>query len=372
MRFGTAMNEYHRNGAAITLLLAAMTPMIAVAQTAATAPQDTGRTIPGLVVPTPTPVPVPTSPVLGFPAATSTIAPPAGAPVHVPRHRPDRTRVSTPTPVPTSTPAVQPTPLATATPAVLPAATATPVPTATPAPAMQVAVPKDSTPWAWLVAGVALLLLVLGGWAWRRRSASPPFVAPAPGRSAPQPALPLLAPIDAPMPSTRPRAIVAITLRPVRAGLNMLSALVEGEVVVANGGDATAEQVRIHATLLSAHAGQDGDLAAIFAAPLLGRPAMPTFTLAPGEERRVRIVAALPQAAVRSMEAAGRPMFVPLVAIDVRYASDADGTPGRTGQAYMIGVERVDSAKLAPFWLDGPLRMYDQIAARAQGAVVLD
>ena len=60
-------------------------------------------------------------------------------------------------------------------------------------------------------------------------------------------------------------------------------------------------------------------------------------------------------------------MFVPLVAIDIRYgAEDAPAAYG-TAQAFIVGIERVDSAKLAPFWLDGALRMHDQVAARVQG-----
>ena len=215
-----------------------------------------------------------------------------------------------------------------------------------------------------------ILLLALTGWFLVRRRAAPVVEPIADAVPPPMPdPVRAPAPVAPPVVSTGPRARIGIALQPSRAGLNMLSAVVEAIVIVINRGDAAATDIRVHPTLLSAHAGQDAELAAAFAAPS-GRPATPPFTLAPGEERRVRIVAALPRDAVRSMEAAGRPMYVPLLAVDIRYGADAAGTQARSGQAFVVGIERVDSAKLAPFWLDGPLKMHDQIAARVQGAAV--
>lgn len=163
-----------------------------------------------------------------------------------------------------------------------------------------------------------------------------------------------------------PRARLAFELRPIRAGLNMLSATVECEIVVTNAGDAPADTVRVGIRLLGAHAGQDVELDAIRRAPI-GRPAAPPFALAPGETRRVRAVAVLPLAEIRSITAAGRPMFVPVVAVNLLYGS-GDGGEGQTAHAFAVGVERVDSRKLAPFWLDVPPRTSDQVGARAHGA----
>lgn len=162
-------------------------------------------------------------------------------------------------------------------------------------------------------------------------------------------------------PPTGPAPRLLIGLRPLRAGLNLLTATAECEIAIANAGDAPAEGVRLDVALVSAHAGQDADLAAVMARPI-GRPAVPPFTLAPGEERRVRAVGSSPREAIRLLVAGGAPLFVPIAAVRLVY--QANGAEGRTSAAFAIGIERPGAAKLAPFRLDQPPRLYDQVAAR--------
>ncbi len=168
-----------------------------------------------------------------------------------------------------------------------------------------------------------------------------------------------------PPPPAVPRARVICDLRPLRAGLNLLSATVECELVVTNTGNAPAEAIRTGVALLTAHAGQDTDLARFNAAPV-GRPAAAPFALAPGETRTIRTVAAIARDAIQTMTAANRPMFVPVVATNILYATAGD--EAQSARAWSIGIERVDSAKLAPFWLDAPARMYTTVAARPHAA----
>jgi hypothetical protein len=168
-----------------------------------------------------------------------------------------------------------------------------------------------------------------------------------------------------PPPPAAPRARVTCDLRPLRAGLNLLSATVECELVVTNAGTAPAEAIRTGVALLTAHAGQDTDLARFNAAPI-GRPATPPFALAPGESRTIRTVVAIARDAIQTMTAANRPMFVPVVATNILYATAGDDA--QTARAWVVGIERVDSAKLAPFWLDAPARMFTTVAARPHGA----
>lgn len=167
--------------------------------------------------------------------------------------------------------------------------------------------------------------------------------------------------------ATTPRARLSIGFRPLRAGVNLLSATSENEVVLTNDGDAPAEDVRVQLRLVSAHGGQDADLAGFYAAPI-ARPAVPAFTLAPGETRALSAIAALPRDAIHVLTAAGRPMFVPIVAVNVGYATGA--ATQQVAQAFAVGIERVDSAKLAPFWLDTPPRTYEQVAARPHAAAL--
>ncbi len=157
------------------------------------------------------------------------------------------------------------------------------------------------------------------------------------------------------------RARLELTLRPTRAGFNMLSATVEAELTVVNVGDASATDVRIALVLLSAHAEQGAEIADHFTRPI-ARPAVPAFALAPGETRVARVVVALPRDSIRPLTAGNRPMFVPVVAANCRYSTD--GTNGQAVQSFVVGIERDDAAKLAPFWLDQPARMYDRVAAR--------
>ncbi|MEG8057845.1 hypothetical protein [Sphingomonas faeni] len=171
-----------------------------------------------------------------------------------------------------------------------------------------------------------------------------------------------------PTPPVAARARLTCELRPLRAGLNLLSATVECELVVTNTGTASAEAIRTGVALLTAHADQDQDLAQFNAAPVM-RPVAPPFALAPGETRTIRTVTAIAREAIRTMTAANRPMFVPVVATNILYVTAGD--EAQTARAWVVGIERVDSAKLAPFWLDAPARMYTTVAARPH-AVTFD
>lgn len=229
----------------------------------------------------------------------------------------------------------------------------------------------------------AALLAIAGGallwWLRRRRpvEASDDAIAPAavvPAAAPPSPtAMPL--PTGAPAPAmldavpvaSVDRGRVTLTLNPRRAGLNLLSATVEAELVVRNEGATAASTIRVGAALIGAAPGQGSEVAPLFTRPV-GRPATPPFSLAPGEERLVRLVVALPRAEIVPLTAGGRAMFVPVVAVNALY--DAGGVEGQSARAFAIGVERVDSAKLAPFWLDQPARMHEQLAVRPYGTAV--
>ena len=251
----------------------------------------------------------------------------------------------------------------------------------------------------WL--SIAAIVVVLGAlWALRRTprgrrqdriEAEPvvePIAPPAPQPVAPAPVVAPVEPVTKPVapaaalpavavagpqflepraktPAAAPRARLTCDLRPLRAGLNMLSATVECELVVTNTGTVPATAIRTGVALLTAHAGQDTDLAQFNASPV-SRPAAPPFALAPGETRTVRTVVAIAREAIQTMTAANRPMFVPVVATNILYATADDDA--QTARAWVIGIERVDSAKLAPFWLDGPAKMHTSVAARPHAA----
>lgn len=148
---------------------------------------------------------------------------------------------------------------------------------------------------------------------------------------------------------------------PRRAGLNLVTATVDVDVVMRNTGDAPAENIRVDVRLMSAAPDQDAALGTLFADPIQ-RPASAPFTLAPGAERTMRSLVTLPRTAIHVLTAGERPMFVPVVAVNARYDS-GDGA-GQTANAWAVGVERAGAAKLGPFWLDVPARMHESIAVR--------
>ncbi|WP_156362207.1 hypothetical protein [Sphingomonas sp. Leaf208] len=334
--------------------------------------------------------------------------------------RPPTSVEPAPVATPTPEPALQSSPPQTPTTEVVPQPTAS-VPTTTPAPTPEstLSTPeKGSAMPLWL--SLTAIVVVLGAlWALRRKPRShryesvepeayveptPPPVAAKPVVAqsiAPQPVAPrpvvsepaetpavvtaatasAVAPVAAvpmaapkfleprgkvpPTPPVAARARLTCELRPLRAGLNLLSATVECELVVTNTGTASAEAIRTGVALLTAHADQDQDLAQFNAAPVM-RPVAPPFALAPGETRTIRTVTAIAREAIRTMTAANRPMFVPVVATNILYVTAGD--EAQTARAWVVGVERVDSAKLAPFWLDAPARMYSTVAARPHAA----
>ena len=304
-------------------------------------------------------------------------------------------------PAPAMTPAPVPTPTAplTTTDA---APTATPAPTATQGTTLAAPETGRAMP-LWL--SLAVIVVVLAGlWFLRRRKraarydraalevipeptpdfAEQPVTPPPPEPVTTPVATPIAAPVAAPAvfaptapkfleprtktpppPPAAARARITCELRPLRAGLNLLSATVECELVITNTGNAAAESIRTGIALLTAHADQDADLAA-FNAAWVARPAAAPFTLAPDETRTIRTVVAIARDAIRTMTAANRPMFVPVVATNILYTTAGDDA--QTARAWVVGIERVDSPKLAPFWLDAPARMFTTIAARPHAA----
>ncbi|MCP3733770.1 hypothetical protein M9979_02595 [Sphingomonas sp. RP10(2022)] len=360
---------------AVALLLAGTATLPAAAQTGnTTVPQ----TLPGLdnfslpssrptPVPTPTPVPVIVPTATPTPAASATPRPRA-----TPTPQATPTPRATPTPVETATPA--PSPTATTTPVATPTLAPAPVVTPTPAPTAVSTTPSADNGWGdgWTIG--AVLVAIAGGaglWWWRRRrpdetdDREEPVPVAAVPRPVPAPAPPVL-PDPAPVVGERGRLTLALS--PRRAGLNLLSATVEAELLVRNDGSAPAAAIRIGAALIGAAAGQGGDVAPLFAQPVV-RPATPPFALAPGEERRVRLVVALPRTDIAPLAAGGRAMFVPVVAVNALYEVGTD-VPGQSAAAFAVGVERVDSAKLAPFWLDQPARMHEQLGVRPYGTAI--
>ncbi|MBB3874619.1 hypothetical protein [Sphingomonas aquatilis] len=385
------------------LMATAVAPM-AIAMTEPAAAQTgngtAAQTLPGLdnfslppsqPTPTPSPTPAPVIAPLPTPTASPRATPtPRVTPRATPTPTPRVTAIPTPRATASPTPAATPTAIAVPTPTPTATATSTasppPVEAATPSPAattVPATAPNSESDYGWLI-GLAVVLGLggAGAWWWRRRRADaadepvaavapapipkPQPVRPrAPAASPATPPAPVPAPISAPVGD---RGRLSLSLHPRRAGLNLLSATVEAELVVRNDGSAPAQAIRIGAALIGATPGQGDEIAPVFDQPVV-RPATPPFALGPGEERRIRLVVAQARADIVPLTAGGRTLFVPVVAVNALYDAGA-GIAGQSARGFAVGVERVDSAKLAPFWLDQPARMHEQLAVRPYGAGV--
>ena len=391
------------------LMATAVAPM-AIAMTEPAAAQtgngSAAQTLPGLdnfslppSQPTPTPSPTPAPVIAPLPTPTASPRPtptPRVTPRAIPTPTPTPRVTATPTPRATAspTPAATPTAIAVPTPTPTPTPIPTPTPTATPTPVeaatpspaattVPATAPDSGSDYGWLI-GLAVVLGLggAGAWWWRRRRADAadepvtptapapipkpqPFRPRTPAASPATPPAPVPAPISAPVGD---RGRLSLSLHPRRAGLNLLSATVEAELVVRNDGSAPAQAIRIGAALIGATPGQGDEIAPVFDQPVV-RPATPPFALGPGEERRIRLVVAQARADIVPLTAGGRTLFVPVVAVNALYDAGA-GIAGQSARGFAVGVERVDSAKLAPFWLDQPARMHEQLGVRPYGAGV--
>ena len=231
---------------------------------------------------------------------------------------------------------------------------------------------------------IAMLALgALGWWWWRRREADRGdrrrdrdheifLLHPAGGDggdSVPPP--PEVKEPVAPPPQTPPaptpfeaapdtRALIEVTLVPKRAGTNVLSAAVDYTIVVQNAGDSAATGIRLDVRLLSAGTQQDAQIAAVFAAPI-AQPITAPFDLPPGATVELGGMAMQPKQTLEPLDVAGKVLFVPVLTVNLTY--DWVGGSGQTARSYVIGIDRGATAKLQPFRLDAPPRMYDTVAA---------
>ncbi|UYY59591.1 hypothetical protein [Sphingomonas sp. S2-65] len=127
--------------------------------------------------------------------------------------------------------------------------------------------------------------------------------------------------------------------------------MLELELLIGNRQVEAAENVRVQLALISASPDQDRHAASFHAATMLGDSAVPAFDLAAGAGGRLPVRLALPRDALHIVQAAGRPMFVPMVLIDLRWRAGI--SIRRFGADFMVGTAG-QGPKLGPIWLERP------------------
>lgn len=325
--------------------------------------QPTITTLPGVIPerfsigPAQTPAPVPTAAPTPRPTPSATpvsqprvAAPRATAPSAAERPAPRATEAA-PAPVASPTPQAAPAPI----PTLLP-----PVAEASPQPAQVPAQGSETPPWFWALIGAgATAAAGLAGWLLlrRRRSEGEEFeevAATEPVAAAPaEPMVPVRGPSPArvvPVPEPAPVSDdpFEIIVEPKRIQVGERDILIELEILIGNRGTSSADAIRLSVGAISASPQQDAHIAGFNAASQFA-PSAPPFDLAAGVGGRMPIQVSLARDAVHVVEVGGRPMFVPIVAIDVRWRAGL--SIRRFSTSFMLGAAG-QGGKLGPIWLD--------------------
>ena len=146
-----------------------------------------------------------------------------------------------------------------------------------------------------------------------------------------------------------------MALRPLRIQLDAQQVFVEVELLLGNLQPSAAENIKVDLAMISASPDQDQILAGYHASPLLEAATQP-FDLPSGAGQQLAATLVLPRDRIHVVDVGGRPMFVPLVMVDVRWRAGI--SLRRFAADFMVGTAG-QGDKLGPIWLDrsvsGPL-----------------
>jgi hypothetical protein len=139
-----------------------------------------------------------------------------------------------------------------------------------------------------------------------------------------------------------------LVVRPVRIEVNEQEVVLEIELLIGNRQAAAAEAIRPSLALISANPEQDRHIAGFHANPMVDPSGQP-FDLAAGAGGRMPARLRVRREHIHVVQVGGRPMFVPIVMIDLRWRGGL--SVRRFGLDFMIGTAG-QGAKLGPIWLD--------------------
>jgi hypothetical protein len=350
--------------------------------------------------PTPNPAPTPTpAPPRVTPTQPTTTSPsPAPSPIRRDTAAPDTSRAVPAAPDAASGSSGQSSaalpPLETTTPEVAaPTVAVAPETDATPIAATPGEAPSGTPLWAWILA--VLAALGAGLWYWRRRptlagptddaviDAPRPAVPPPAPRAATPPA-PRPAPASVPAPPTLPaaprpasplvnraagerRAVVgmALDIRGIRFAPDHV--VVAFSLHLINQGILPATGLMVRIALNQGSAMPEAVLGRFFdgAGGSVLRDDM-TLDAGAGEELSTEVM--LPRTAIEPLMIGGKPMLVPVMALDVTYHWDGEGEAfGQNAGSFVLGRQQGTGPhdKLAPLPLDRAVYQVDRPGARA-------
>ena len=160
--------------------------------------------------------------------------------------------------------------------------------------------------------------------------------------------------------STGLRPWIDVELSPDRALLDDQGAAIAFEVVLYNSGSAAARDVIVEAKLLNAGASQDVELSAFFTAEATVSDPIPQII--PYARIPLRSAVRLPLSAISEYEYEGRKLFMPLVAISVRYRWSSG--EGQSAAGFLVGQGAEGQEKLAPLRIDRGARSWNGLGVR--------
>lgn len=159
--------------------------------------------------------------------------------------------------------------------------------------------------------------------------------------------------------STGLRPWIDIELNPDRALLDEQGTAIAFELTLFNSGSAAARDVVIEARLLNAGASQDIELSAFFAEI---SPGDPIPQIAPYARIPLRSAVRLTRDNIREYEIEGRKLFVPLIAVNVRYRWSTG--EGQSAAGFLVGQSGEGKDKLAPLRIDKGDRSWKGLGVR--------
>jgi len=159
--------------------------------------------------------------------------------------------------------------------------------------------------------------------------------------------------------STRLRPWLDLEFAPERALVDDDKAAVKFQLSLFNSGTVPARDVLVEASLLNAGQMQDQQIQLFFDNPVAKGDRI--AVIPPLQRVMVETAVFLPRNQVQPIEIEGRPLLVPLVALNALYSWSSG--KGQTSTSYLVGRE-TEGEKLAPFRLDLGSRMYRNLGAR--------
>jgi hypothetical protein len=222
-----------------------------------------------------------------------------------------------------------------------------------------------------LIGAALAAVIATGGWLLGRRERPARRAAAQPQPAEPAPSPPLPAPVARPVPPSpalAPQPAMAVPPEPIviefyprSIEVSDKGAVLDFEIDLRNVSGAQADALKISLVLASANPDQDSLIASFQGSS--GLPAAgPPVDLPAGEGGRIPGKLAIERDRIHVVQVGGRPMFVPLFLIDLRWRGGL--SLRRHGAAFMIGTAG-QGGKLGPIWLDrGAQRVLGLAATR--------